>query len=165
MKRPLASITGSLQMDLIDVIVEMVKAEGPVVTSRIHHLYAEAIRRSQLVQAERDLLDDAVYAAIRRGLLQQVGAGGRNEFPKTVYLPGAPAILLRSQGSRDFTDIPLSELASAASSIINQDFGVTNADLRNLLATLYQKRDPSPNDLQHINSAIALARRANESAD
>ena len=164
-KRPLPSITGSLEMDLIDVIVEIVKAEGPVVTHRIYKRYAEAIRKPLLTQRECDLLCDAVYAAIRRGLLQQVGAGGRNDFPKTVYLPGTPAILLRSQGTRDFADIPLSELASAASSIINKDYGVTNADLRNLLATLYQQRDPQPDVWHHINDAIALARRANDSSD
>ena len=165
MRRQLPSILGSLQTDVIDALVNMVAAEGPVLTDRVYQHYAQATRKIRIDAEERTILDNAVIAALQRNLLAQVGAGDIKAFPKTLYLPSAPAILLRRKGTRQFTEIPPSELAAAASTIINLDGSATNSALRDRLSMLYELSTLDESELQHIDNAIALARPTKDWSD
>lgn len=59
----------------------------------------------------------------------------------------------------------MSELARAASVIINLGGGATNADLRNSLCELYEMRSPTPVEWQLMDRAITLARKDREASD
>lgn len=72
------------------MLVEIVKAEGPVTTERVYKCYAEANRKRGITEEERAVLDEAVVGAIRRGRLQEYVGGGEHDFPKTLYMHGSP---------------------------------------------------------------------------
>ncbi|WP_461120310.1 AAA domain-containing protein [Saccharothrix stipae] len=108
--------------DLLDGLVRLVEAEGPVLGSRLHTAYVRtsgSIRVTKLVAGE---LNKAIAQAVREGrLLEDNPLGESGVRPRTYRLPGQPEVRMRHVGSRSFEEVPPSELAALLDHVAERD--------------------------------------------
>jgi very-short-patch-repair endonuclease len=118
---PYVAFSGSLppvatatRKELIDGLVAVVAAEGPILGHRLQSVYVRAASGLKVGSQIAKTLNYAVSAAVRQGRLLQddpLGEGGVR--PGTFRLPHQPAASVRELGSRSFDQIPPAELAAA----------------------------------------------------
>jgi hypothetical protein len=162
---PLPEIEDVLPSELIALVVEIVAAEGPVVTDRVYSLCAAGWGKGEFSAAERASLAEAIAEGLREGIIRQVSSTSLDDSAETLYLAGTSAIALRTLGDRQFSHVPVSELASAVAALLNLDGSATNEDLTYLLAATYGKDKLTERERRHAGQGIAQARQATESAD
>ncbi|MCS7482052.1 AAA domain-containing protein [Umezawaea endophytica] len=108
--------------DLLDGLVRLVEAEGPVLGSRLHTAYVRSsgsIRVTKLVAGE---LNKAIAQAVREGrLLEDNPLGESGVKPRTYRLPGQPEVRMRHVGPRSFEEVPPSELAALLHLVAERD--------------------------------------------
>ncbi|QFZ18823.1 AAA domain-containing protein [Saccharothrix syringae] len=108
--------------DLLDGLVRIVEAEGPVLGGRLHTAYVRAsgaIRVTKLVAGE---LNKAIAQAVREGRLVEddpLGEGGVK--PRTYRLPGQPEVRMRHLGPRSLDEVPPAELAALLDHVAERD--------------------------------------------
>ncbi|MFC3450937.1 AAA domain-containing protein [Amycolatopsis speibonae] len=108
--------------ELVDGLVRIVEAEGPVLGSRLHTAYVRAsgaVRVTKLVAGE---LNKAISQAVRQGQLVEDNPLGQSGIkPRTYRLPDQPEVMTRHLGPRSFEDVPPSELATLLDHITVRD--------------------------------------------
>jgi hypothetical protein len=124
---------------IIDGLVDIVAAEGPIVTDRLYELYVRASGGLRVGKNIRSSLDQATTAAIRRGRLHQVGGGRTGQSVRTLHLPGTPPVVLRRRGDRELEHIPPTEVAAVARHVLSEDTSITDSDLKRLLLSAYER--------------------------
>jgi hypothetical protein len=148
-----------LQWAIIEGIVDIVTGEGPVVTDRVYELYVRASGGFRVTKPVRDALDQAIAAALRRGLLQQIRDHVTGRSVKTVYLPGTPPVILRRRGDRELEHIPPTEVAAVARHILERDAGISDSELQRLLLIAFERVRMTTNASAFLDDCIAIARR------
>ncbi|WP_367130326.1 AAA domain-containing protein [Saccharothrix sp. HUAS TT1] len=108
--------------DLLDGLVRLVEAEGPVLGNRLHTAYVRtsgSVRVTKLVAGE---LNKAIAQAVREGrLIEDNPLGESGVKPRTYRLPGQPEVRLRHLGPRSFEEVPPSELAALLDHVAERD--------------------------------------------
>ncbi|XVS66404.1 AAA domain-containing protein [Actinosynnema sp. CA-299493] len=108
--------------DLLDGLVRLVEAEGPVLGNRLHTAYVRTsgfIRVTKLVAGE---LNKAIAQAVREGrLIEDNPLGESGVKPRTYRLPGQPEVRMRHLGPRSFEEVPPSELAALLDHVAERD--------------------------------------------
>jgi len=98
---------------LIEGIVAIVAAEGPIVAHRAYRLLLRAAGGQRLSKLSRSPLNRAAAAAVRRGLLVDENPVGKaTQMDRILRLPGAPKVRVRARGDRALEEIPASEVAA-----------------------------------------------------
>lgn len=95
---------------IIDNVVCIVEAEGPLTGYRIHAAYLEASGDWD-DRANAKILNQAISRAESRGLIladNPLGAEGIK--PRTFWMPGTPAVIRRELGPRSLIQVPPNEL-------------------------------------------------------
>ncbi len=95
---------------LIDGLVAIVDAEGPVHAGRAFRLYLEASGGTRMTRTVQDSLSDALAAAVERGLMATVDDAHVGTADQTVFRPGRGPVAIRELGPRQLYDVPRSEL-------------------------------------------------------
>lgn len=96
--------------ELIDGLVAIVDAEGPMHTGRAFRLYLDAAGGGRLTRTVQATLGDAVAEAIDRGLMATVDDAHVSSLDQTVFRPGRGPVVIRELGPRDLYDVPRSEI-------------------------------------------------------
>lgn len=96
---------------VIDVLVEIVEQEGPVLADRAYRIYHQAAGGHRVGKDIREKLDQARRSAIGAGRLAELKDG---DGSTTLYLPGTEPIVVRARGARDLYEIPRSEITALA---------------------------------------------------
>lgn len=100
----------SLQ-ELMESLIEIVAAEGPVVCRRVYHLYNRASGNARLGSQILHLMNRAIYRAVRLGRLQQNDERKKGgQINQVVRIPGTPAVVIRQRGPRTLEEIPQLEI-------------------------------------------------------
>jgi len=149
-----------VQWAIIDGIVDIVTGEGPIVTDRLYELYVRASGGNRVGKNIRHALDQATTAAVRRGLLQQIGDGISRQPGQTLHLPGTPPVILRRRGDRELEHIPPTEVATLTRHILGQDTSISDGELKRLLLTAYERARLTSNASDFLDDCITLARRS-----
>lgn len=128
--------------ELLDGLLRIVEAEGPVLGSRLHTAYVRAsgaIRVTKLVAGE---LNKAIAQAVRQGRLVEDNPLGKSGVkPRTYRLPDQPEVSVRHLGPRSFEEVPPSELATLLGYVIERDGNMgEEASQRAVLELLGLKR-------------------------
>lgn len=106
---PAASAT---QGEIIAGLLEIVAVEGPVVGHRLHAAYVRSSAGHRVGPQIGKILDSAVSAAVRTGLLLQEDPLGESSLrPSTYRLPEQSAVVVRELGPRALEYVPPTELA------------------------------------------------------
>lgn len=101
--------------DTVEVLISIVTAEGPMIASRLIRLYARAAGFDRVGRLIREALDHVIQVAARKGILALGQAQGEAPELRVIYMPEGSPVVLRTRGSRDFEEIPLSEVAAIMS--------------------------------------------------
>ena len=150
------------QQVIIEEIIDIVAAEGPVITERIYELYLRASGGIRVTKPIRDALGEATAVAVKRGQVKQIQDRLAGRWIKTLYLPQTPSIVLRSRGDRELEDIPPTEVADLARRILNSDPSVEDNELKRLILTAFDRKKMTAPASRFLDGCIALARRHGE---
>jgi very-short-patch-repair endonuclease len=108
--------------EMIDGLVRLVAAEGPVLGNRLHTAYVRAsgaVRVTKLVAGE---LNKAISQAVREGKLVEENPLDESGIkPRTYRLPAQPRVRTRHLGPRSFEEVPPSELAALLDHVAERD--------------------------------------------
>ncbi|MFT7841234.1 AAA domain-containing protein [Saccharothrix sp. BKS2] len=101
------------RQDLLDGLVRLVEAEGPVLGGRLHTAYVRTSGSSRVTKLVAGELNKAISQAVREGrLIEDNPLGESGVKPRTYRLPGQPEVRMRHLGPRSFEEVPPSELAA-----------------------------------------------------
>jgi hypothetical protein len=99
--------------DIAAGLIEIVRAEGPMLCQRAYRLYAETFPGQELNRQTRSIFSKAMYRAVQQGQLLATDELYEPGMLQQVVRPiGCPKVVLRERGERLLGEIPPFELAA-----------------------------------------------------
>jgi dethiobiotin synthetase len=136
--RPVGDPRDTPRPRIMEVMLEIVGAEGPMTASRAYALYNRAAGGRKLTTVARAPLSSAMYWLAREG---KVALVARDEIPwqddDVVRLPDAPPVRVRELGPRSLDEVPLDEVAELARRLGATAPGADPAGMKRALLTAY----------------------------
>jgi hypothetical protein len=124
--------------ELIEVLIQIVNAEGPVVCRRVYSLYNKAAGNSRLSQQVVHVMNRAIYRAVKLGRLMQNDEHKRGgQINRVVRIAGSPAVSVRERGPRSLEEIPALEISSVRERLLHDDPDMEQEHLVRQLAAVY----------------------------
>jgi len=144
---------------LIQGLLAIVAAEGPVIGYRIHSAYVKASEGQRVSKQIARELNSAITSAVRRGFfIGDNPLGEPGVKPQTFRLPEQPPVHIRALGPRSLYEVPPSELAAVLSQLAEEHGWYPEETLfRATLDQLGLKR-LTVNVTDRLQPALALAR-------
>ena len=119
--RPVPDPREARQSELVDTLLEVVAAEGPMLAHRAYRLILQAAGFHRLVHTVVSPLNKAAVRAEREGKLVAVPSGvGTALSDRVLRLPSQAPVVMRERGSRDLEEIPASEIQALARELRGQ---------------------------------------------
>jgi serine/threonine protein kinase len=146
---------GAAALDaIIEGLVDIVTAEGPIVCARLYELYVAA-SGDPGVRSVKSHLNRAAYYAVQDGRLAQVEPVGGGQIDKTVYLPHHDPVAIRERGPRKLLHIPCSEVRAFARAI-EDSVPDTRMPTLHWLEIMYGALDANWWETRHLGSCIGV---------
>ncbi len=109
---------------VVDGLIEIIEAEGPMYCHRAYHLYAHACGIHKVGRSIRAIFSRAVNRGVTIGNLlidKQHDANATDDYLNCVVrVSNDPAIELRTGGGRTLEEIPLNEIAALMDMVAKQ---------------------------------------------
>lgn len=119
---PMADPRTATVDDVLDGLMRIVEAEGPIIAARACLLYAKAAGIQRVGSELRRAFNRALSKAKRNDVLEFEQSGqDRTLRDAVIRVAGSPTVRPRTAGSRSMSDIPESELAFVMSKLIEQN--------------------------------------------
>lgn len=115
--RPLPEPGVAREEELINGLVEIVAAEGPMHAVRAYQLYVKASGGHRVGREMRRLFNRAMHRAVKTGRLVQIEDDLPGQADKTIYIPGKEPVVVRELGERQLPEVPRSEIRALATSL------------------------------------------------
>ena len=126
------------QASLIEGLVAIVAAEGPIVAHRAYRLLLRAAGGQRLSKLSRSPLNRAAAAAVRRGLLVDENPTGKaTQMDRILRLPGTPRVRVRARGDRTLEEVPASEVAALVAQLREADSWLVGDGLKRAVLDAY----------------------------
>jgi very-short-patch-repair endonuclease len=136
--RPVPDPHSASLSELIDVLIEIVAAEGPVVCRRTYSLYNKAAGNARLGRQIVQVMNRAIYRAVKLGRLVQNDEQKRGgQMNQVVRVAGSPEVKVRERGPRSLEEIPPLEIAAVRETVLQDDPGLEEEQLVRQLAAVY----------------------------
>ncbi|HEV2062166.1 MAG TPA: hypothetical protein VGR12_04870, partial [Solirubrobacteraceae bacterium] len=107
---------------IMEAMLEIVAAEGPMLASRAYSVYNKAAGGKKLTSVARAPLSNSIYHLAREGKVVLVV---EDEIPwqadDIVRLPDTPPVVVRELGPRELIEVPLDEIAELMRRLGPQD--------------------------------------------
>jgi very-short-patch-repair endonuclease len=134
--RPVPDPREARQPELVDTLLEVVAAEGPMLAHRAYRLILQAAGFHRLVHTVVSPLNKAAVRAEREGRLVAVPSGvGTSLADRVLRLPSQPPVVVRERGPRELEEIPASEIQAVARLLRDQAVSPIDRELkRDILA-------------------------------
>lgn len=110
-ERPLPEQDFATQDQLIEGLVDIVAAEGPMHSLRAYQLYTKAAGGQRVGKEIRRTFNRAANRAVQTGRLSQIKDSLPGQVDKTLYIPGTPPVVVRELGPRQLSEVPRSEIS------------------------------------------------------
>jgi transcriptional regulator with XRE-family HTH domain len=145
---------------LLATIVEIVRAEGPVLGRRLYDLIVGA-SGCDLTASRRSYLNKAAAALVRQRILADDNETGEpTQIDRVLRLPDTAPVVPRRRGPRRLREVPLRELATVAQAALTTRRLKGVDELQEVLGCLYDVEHPSSAECEHINRAITRVLRS-----
>jgi very-short-patch-repair endonuclease len=132
--------SASLQ-ELMEGLIEIVAAEGPVVCRRVYQLYNRASGNARLGSQILHMMNRAIYRAVRLGRLQQNDEKKKGgQINQVVRIPSTPEVVVREKGPRALEEIPQLEVRALRGLLENEHPECDESILMRKLASAYEIR-------------------------
>jgi very-short-patch-repair endonuclease len=167
-ERPLPDPLTASMTNVLDALLEIIAAEGPVQCRRVYRKYAAAAGISGGSTVLRSVLNKTLYRGVQLSLLElRDETGEPGQIDKFARLVDAPEISIRERGDRALEEIPPSEIAAAMMSLARTHERSIPADAEDLFGILVHayglKRDPGDEiQIQVLNRALSFLQVSNE---
>ena len=128
--RPVPDPRDARQSELVDALLEVVAAEGPVLAHRAYRLILQAAGFHRLVHTVVSPLNKAAVRAERDGRLVAVPSGvGHSLADRVLRLPSQAPVVVRERGPRALEEIPASEIKAVARQLRGSNISPTDRAL------------------------------------
>lgn len=126
--------------DMAQLLIEIIKSEGPMPAHRAFRLYAKRMGMQRLGKQLTVDLKKAMTKALKSDqLLQEDELHTRDSIYRILRTPEMPRAIVRPRGDRTFEEIPPSEFAEAIRRLTDQSPGVCNqADIYRTVLKQYE---------------------------
>jgi very-short-patch-repair endonuclease len=136
--RPVPDPHSASLPELVDVLIEIVNAEGPVVCRRVYSLYNKAAGYGRLGNQIVHVLNRAIYRAVKLGRVVQNDEQKRGgQINQVVRITGSPAVSPRERGPRSLEEVPPLEIAAVREMLLRADPNVGEEQLVRHMAAVY----------------------------
>ena len=134
--RPVPDPREARQSELVDTLLEVVAAEGPMLAHRAYRLILQAAGFHRLVHTVVSPLNKAAVRAEREGRLVAVPSGvGTSLADRVLRLPSQAPVVVRERGPRELEELPASEIQAVARLLRDQAVSPIDRELkRDILA-------------------------------
>jgi very-short-patch-repair endonuclease len=133
--RPLPPVGTTTSVQMINDLVEIAAAEGPVLGQRLFHIYVKASGGHRVGKEIYRVLSDATRLAVRAGRLARLHDDASTVSEATLYVPGTVPVFVRGLGDRQLTEVPRSEVAALL--VILSERGHSDADIKRATLDAY----------------------------
>ena len=112
--RPVPPVDSGSRAEVMAAMAEIIEAEGPMHAQRVYQLYVKASGGSRVGrEAQRQRTFVALTAGgAHTGRWLRIKDRITEPSEATLYMPGDPAVLVRTRGPRELQEIPRSEIRS-----------------------------------------------------
>ena len=136
--RPVSDPHSASMSELIDVLIEIVNVEGPVVCRRAYSLYNKAAGNARLGRQIVHVLNRAIYRATKTGRLVQNDEQKRGgQINQVVRVTGSAAVNVRERGPRSLEEVPPLEIAAVREKLLQDNPDLEEEQLVRQLAAVY----------------------------
>ena len=136
--RPVPDPHSASLSELIDVLIEIVNAEGPVVCRRVYTLYNKAAGNSRLGRQIVHVMNRAIYRAVKLGRLAQNDEQKRGgQINQVVRAAGSAVVNVRERGPRSLEEVPPLEIAAVRERLLQDSPYLEEEQLVRQLAAVY----------------------------
>lgn len=136
--RPVPDPHSTSLSELIDVLIEIVSIEGPMICRRAYSLYNRAAGNSRLGRQIVHIMNRAMYRAVKLGRVVQNDEQKRGgQMNQVVRVAGSPELNVRERGPRALEEIPPSEIAAVRERLLQCDPELQEEELIRQLAAVY----------------------------
>jgi len=134
--RPVPDPREAPQTELVEILLEVVAAEGPMLAHRAYRLILQAAGFHRLVHTVVSPLNRAAVRAEREGRLVALPSGvGTSLADRVLRLPSQAPVVVRERGPRELEEIPASEIQAVARQLRRQGASPLDRNLmRDILA-------------------------------
>ena len=145
--------------ELLGAMIEVVRAEGPVLGRRVYRLMLGACT-CELTATRKSLLNRAAAALTRKGIIvADDETGEQTQIGRVLRLPEVAPVVPRRRGPRRIQEVPLRELAAVAQAAADTRRLNTANDLQDVLCSLYDVQYPNSPEREHMNKALGRVLR------
>lgn len=138
-------------------IVRIVEVEGPILGSRLHHVYVRSAGGQRVGQEIARVLNRAITMAERRGLIKSDNPLNEPGVkPRTFRLPSQPSVSPRELGPRILETIPPAELAHHFADFAASDDSMSEEELFRAVLDLLGLKRLTENARAVLSSAMNL---------
>lgn len=148
---PLPDPTSARPGDLIPGVVDIVRTEGPMSAQQLYRIFVKAAGRQRVGRQSRSALNKAVWRALREGLLEERNEAGQSGLKERILRKaGSPAVVVRPRGTRDFVEIPPSEIATVMTRLQQRDPSLRARALYRSVLDFYETKRMTRNIEQRL---------------
>lgn len=127
--------------ELVAGIVSIIEHEGPMTVYRACRLYVKASGGQRVGKLYRESLHNAVRRAVRDRRVLVLNERGTRDFDDhVVRVSGAPRILVRPLGPREFSEVAPSEVAAVIQELSRRSLGLDDRVLFREVLSFYGTR-------------------------
>ncbi len=102
-----------------DGLCRIIKVEGPMLAKRAYDIYLRSCGLRRMGRDLKHLMNKALQHAIRNGRIVKEDELNKDDLVHSIVrLTGAPPVIVRNRGPRDFCEIPPSEIQLVAHRLI-----------------------------------------------
>jgi very-short-patch-repair endonuclease len=127
--RPVASVAHVPDDRVLNDLLDIVSAEGPLYARRLYQLHAKAAGGSRVGREMRQMYNRLITKGLRAGSLRQIDDDLVGVIDKTLYMPGSPEVVVRELGSRSLMEVPRSEVATLTKEMGNHAAQATKREV------------------------------------
>ena len=110
--RPVPPVDSGSRAEVMAAMAEIIEAEGPMHAQRVYQLYVKASGGARVGREAQRTFVALTASGVRTGKWLRIKDRISDPPEATLYLPGQPAVLVRTRGPRELQEIPRSEIRS-----------------------------------------------------
>jgi very-short-patch-repair endonuclease len=137
--------------ELIPALVDIVSTEGPMSAHQLYRVFVKGAGRQRVGRRSRRALNKAVWKALRDGRLDQRDEIGQTRLEdRILWQAGAPSVVVRPRGNREFVEIPPSEVATVMLRLERRDQSLREENLSRAVLDFYETKRMTANIEQRL---------------
>jgi very-short-patch-repair endonuclease len=135
-------------------LAKIVEKHGPIIVHHACRLYVRGAGFGRMGKDLRSALNKAMTQAIQDGVLEKDAEHGSAFFKNNVVRKkGTPSVVIRERGNRDFSEIPVSELAAVMTKLKSEGIDCSGTELYRKVLAIYDSSRLTAKVIERLKTA------------